>query len=223
MTQTTHIEDLDDRSFDPVSLVSSGPFVLAVPAGFPAGNVAELVALAKARPGAVNFGSSGNATPLHILGEMMNRQTGAGMVHVPYKGPPAAIAALLAGDVQAVIDLYPSFPAHVASGRVRLLAVLAPQRLARIPAVPTAAEAGLPGFEASGWTMLVAPAGTGAAVIRTLNTAVRAAAADAGFRDSMSRQGLDAVPLSPAESAAFLAAEAARWSEAVRISGARID
>lgn len=211
------------RSFAPVSLITIGPFVVAVNAAFPAQTLQELILAARARPGTINFGSSGNATPLHIIGEIFSRLTGAQLVHVPYKGPPAAVTALLAGEVQVMFDLYPSFPQHVASGRLRILAVTSPSRFSRLPNVPTAIESGLVNFDFSGWTGLIAPAGTPAEAMRRLNAALGIALAPGPVRDTLVAGGLEVQHTSTEEAAAFVGREASRWAEAVRVSGARVD
>jgi tripartite-type tricarboxylate transporter receptor subunit TctC len=211
------------RSFAPIGLVSNGPFVVAVNAAFPAKTLQDLVALGREKPGTINFGSSGNATPLHIIGEMFNKVTGARLVHVPYKGPPAAVTALLQNDVQAMFELYPSFPQHVAAGKVRILAVTGAKRSARLPDVPTAIEAGLAGFEFTGWTGVLAPAGTPPDVVKKLNEAVVAAVESKEVREALSKQGLDTVSSTSEEFGQFVAREAARWGNAVRESGAKVD
>jgi tripartite-type tricarboxylate transporter receptor subunit TctC len=210
-------------AFTVIGMVSTGPFVVAVNAALPVQSLQDLIRLGREQPGRLYFGSSGNATPLQILGETFNRITGTGLVHIPYKGPPAAVMALLTGEVQVMFELYPSFPAQVAAGKVRILAVMSPRRSPRLPEVPTTAEAGVSGFEASGWTAVLAPAATPPEVSARLQQALGLTLADPAFQAALARQGLDAFAITPAQSAAFVAAELARWADAVRMSGARVD
>jgi tripartite-type tricarboxylate transporter receptor subunit TctC len=211
------------KSFAPISLLNRTVFLVLVQGALPAQSLQELIALAKAKPGQLYYGSAGNGTPLHIAGEMFNRLAGVRLVHVPYKGTAPAVADLVSGQVQVVFDLLVSVQAHIRSGKVRALAVAGPKRVPQLPDVPTCAQAGLPGFEVIGWTGLVAPSGTPSEIVRRLNTEVARALATQDLNETLTAQGADPGSGSPEEFAAFMNEQAAQWARAVKLSGARID
>jgi tripartite-type tricarboxylate transporter receptor subunit TctC len=207
-------------AFTPVSLVASAPFILVVNASVPAKSLAELVALAKAKPGGLNFASIGDGTLQHFTGESFKSLAGVDIVHVPYKGVAPALVDLLAGQVQIGFDILASFQLqNLQSGRLRALAVLGPARVAQLPSVPTAAEAGLPGLAATAWFGLIAPKGTPAEVVARLNGEVRKAVASAELRDAIATQGLEPAADSPQEFAELIEKEMARWAQVVKTSG----
>jgi tripartite-type tricarboxylate transporter receptor subunit TctC len=207
-------------AFAPVSLVASAPFILVVNGSVQAGSLAELVALAKSKPGGLNFASIGDGTLQHFTGESFKSLAGVDIVHVPYKGVAPALVDLLAGQVQIGFDILASFQLqNLQSGKLRALAVLGPVRTAQLPSVPTAAEAGLPGLAATAWFGLIAPKGTPAEVLPRLNTEVRKAVASVELSGAIATQGLDAAASSPQEFAELIDKEMARWAQVVKTSG----
>ncbi len=210
-------------SFAPVSLVSIGPLVLAVNPAVPAKTVRELIELARARPGKLNFASAGSGTPLHLAGELFKMITATDIVHVPYKGGGPAVADLLAGQVQMVFESFANLGPHIRAGKLRALLVTSRERSPQYPDVPDIVEAGLPQFEIAFWSGLVAPAGTPPDVVNRLNAEVRRALASAEARSTLAAQGLDAMANSPAEFASFIAREVDQWGRAVKASGARAE
>ena len=211
------------RSFAPVSLVSSGPLLVAVNAAVPAATLAQLIALAKDKPGSLNYGSAGNATPPHLAAEMFRRLAGVDLVHVPYKGGAPALQAVSAGEVQLIFEGLVTLLPQIRAGRLRALAITGMARDPALPDVPTVAEAGLPEFQVNFWSGLVAPAGTSQEVVGALNTALRKALATAAARETLTRFGLVAAGNTPTEFSRFIEAEIARWEKAILASGAKLD
>jgi tripartite-type tricarboxylate transporter receptor subunit TctC len=207
-------------AFAPVSLVASAPFILVVNASVPAKSLAELIALAKAKPGGLNFASIGDGTLQHFTGESFKSLAGIDIVHIPYKGVAPALVDLLGGQVQIGFDILASFQLqNLQSGRLRALAVLGPARVAQLPSVPTAAEAGLPGLAATAWFGLIAPKSTPSEVVARLNAEVRKAVASAELREAIATQGLAPAADSPQEFAELIEREMARWAQVVKTSG----
>jgi tripartite-type tricarboxylate transporter receptor subunit TctC len=207
-------------AFAPVSLVASAPFIVVVNARLPAKSLAELIALARARPGQYNFGSIGDGTLQHFAGESFKSLAKVEIVHVPYKGVAPVLVDLLAGQVQIGFDILASFQVqNIQSGRLRALAVLGPARVAQLPSVPTAAEAGLPGMDVTAWFGLIAPRGTPAEIVARLNAEVRRAVASAELRQAIATQGLEPMADSPKEFAEVIEKEIARWAQVVKTSG----
>jgi tripartite-type tricarboxylate transporter receptor subunit TctC len=207
-------------AFAPVSLVASAPFILVVNSSVPARSLKELIALARSRPGTLNFASIGDGTLQHFTGESFKSLAGVDIVHIPYKGVAPALVDLLAGQVQIGFDILASFQLqNVQSGRLRALAVLGPARVAQLPAVPTAAEAGLSGLEVTAWFGLIAPRGTPAETVARLNAEVRKAVASAELRDAIATQGLAPAADSPEEFAEVIANEIARWARLAKATG----
>ena len=211
------------KSFAPVSLVSSGPLLVAVNAGVPAQSLAQLIALAKEKPGALNYGSAGNATPPHLAAELFKSLSGSNLTHVPYKGGAPALQAVAAGEVQVIFEGIVTLLPQIKAGRLRALAITGTARDAALPDVPTVAEAGLAAFQVNFWSGLVAPAGTPPEVVGTLNNALRRVLDAPDVRETLTRFGLSPLGNSPAEFARFIDAEIVRWEKAVQASGARID
>jgi tripartite-type tricarboxylate transporter receptor subunit TctC len=167
-----------ERDLQPVALITTGYMLLAASPKAPFSNVRELIAYAKQNPGKLSNASSSNGSPGHVSGELFKYMTGTDIVHVPYKGGAAAIADLIAGNVQLMFESTNSIAPHVKAGRVRALAVTGAQRAHSLPDVPTLMEAGVPGYEVTAWTGVIAPAGLPRAVLERLNGAVNAAIAD---------------------------------------------
>lgn len=210
-------------SFAPISQIATAPFLIVVHPALPARTLKELIVLAKSRPGQLNFGSGGSGSPVHIGGEMLKAAAGVDIVHVTYKGVPAAVVDLLSGRIQLIVEqLYPLAP-HIQSGKLRPLAVASSKRHPQLPDLPTTAEAGLPGYEVTAWSGLVAPRGTPSEVVRQLNQELVRTLQTREVRDGFFNQGVMASGSTPEEFAAFIAAEAVKWSRAVKASGAKVD
>jgi tripartite-type tricarboxylate transporter receptor subunit TctC len=211
-------------AFAPVSLVASAPFILVVNASVPASSLQELIALARARPGTLNFASIGDGTLQHFTGESFKSLARVDIVHVPYKGVAPALVDLLSGQVQIGFDILASFQLqNVQSGRLRALAVLGPARVAQLPSLPTAAEAGLAGLEVTAWFGLIAPKGTPPEIVARLNAGVRKAVASAELREAIATQGLEPAADSPQEFAGIIEKEIARWAKVVKTSGFKVE
>ncbi len=211
------------KDFAPVILVAGVPNVLVVNPSLPVNSVAELIAYAKANPGKLNFASSGNGTSIHLSGELFKVMAGVQMVHVPYKGSAPAVQDLIAGQVQLMFDnLPPSLP-QIRAGKLRALAVTSATRAPALPDVPTIAEAGLPGFEASSWFGILAPAGTPPAIVAKLNTEIGKWLATPEAQEKLRSQGASPAGGSPEDFAKHIAAETTKWAKVVKDSGAKID
>ena len=211
------------KDFAPVILVAGVPNVLVVNPALPANSVAELIAYAKANPGKLNFASSGNGTSIHLSGELFKFMAGVQMTHVPYKGSAPALQDLIGGQVQLMFDnLPPSLP-QIKAGKLRALAVTSLARAPALPDVPTMAEAGLPGYEASSWFGVLAPAGTPPAIVTKLNAEIARWLATPEAKEKLSKQGANAAGGTPEDFAKHIAAETAKWAKVVKDSGAKID
>jgi tripartite-type tricarboxylate transporter receptor subunit TctC len=211
------------RSFAPISQITNGVFLVVVNASLGVGSLPELVAMAKAKPAQLAFGSGGNGHPLHIAGEMFKVAAGVDLLHVPYKGVSPALTDLLAGRTQVMFEQSAALLPHIRSGKLKALAVAGPSRLIQLPDVPTSAEAGLPGYEVSAWFGLFAPAGTPPDVVARLNRETRRALGNSEMREAFARQAMDPVSSSPEELAALIVSDGAKWARAVKLSGARLD
>lgn len=212
-----------ETAFAPILLAVTVPNVIVVRTDLPAPDLQALIALAKASPGRLNYASAGSGTFPHLAMALLLQRAGIEVAHIPYNGAAPAMAALLAGQVQVLSSDPPGAMPQIAAGTLRPLAVTSAARLAAMPDVPTAAEAGLPGFEATGWQGFVAPAGTPEPVIRTLNRALGAALALPDVRERLLSQGVTFAMGTPAEFGEFLRRDTARWREAVAASGARVE
>jgi len=211
------------RDFAPISRMTEIATMLIVNPQFPATSTAELIRYAKANPGKINFASAGNDTTSHLAGEMFRTQANIDIVHVPYRGGALAMTDLIAGHVQMMIEVMPNAWPQARDGRVRGLAVGSASRFPGAPAIPTIDESGLPGFEASAWDGLFAPAGTPAPIIARLNAAVRQTLDDGEVAAALFLRGARPVPGTPESFAQFIATSSERWGVAVRASGAKID
>ncbi len=210
------------RDFVPVVLVAQTPNMLVVNNAVPAKTVKELIDYAKANPGKVFFGSPGIGTSIHVSGELFNTMTGAKTVHVPYKGRQFAIPDLLAGQIHMMFDNMPSALPVAKEGKLRALAVTSAKRHPAAPDIPTMSET-LPGFEATSWFAVYAPAGTPADVVAKLNTELNRVMALADVRERLAGIGLDVVGGPPEQLAAYTRAELAKWAKVVKDSGAKAD
>jgi tripartite-type tricarboxylate transporter receptor subunit TctC len=211
------------RDLTPITLLARIPLIMAVNADVPAGSVADFVALAKARPGAFSFASSGAGGAPHLAGELFKSVTGTELVHVPYKGSGPAVIDLVAGRVQLMFDGAPSLLAHVKSGRLRVLAVASPQRNALVPQAPTFAEIGYPELDVSLWYGMMAPAGTPRAVVERLNVEIGKVLDAPEVRERFAAQGAEAAPTTPEQFAQFMRQELARWEPVVRKAGVKAE
>ena len=208
------------RDFAPVTLVNTFPIVLMVHPSVPAQNVRELIALAKAQPGKLNFAGAGGLT--QFSGEIFKSMAGIDMVYIPYKGGAPAAAAAAAGDAQVTFANYSDALAHMKSGRLRPLGMTSARRFPQSPDVPTIAEAGLPGYQVDSWNGLLAPAGTPADILERVSAAVRQGYTDANTRRRLEEMGTEPVGNTPAEFHAFVQAEIKKWSDFVRQSGIKV-
>lgn len=209
--------------FAPVARFGIGQQALVVPAASPIASVADLLARARARPGAMNYGSNGNGTPPHLAAEQLKRMAGIDAVHVPFKGGGALLSALLASQVDWAIEgLTPLLP-HVRSGALRALGVSGARRAPAWPDVPTLAEAGVPGYEYIGWTGVAAPAATPPTIVERLNREITRIATGEDGQRFFAQAGAEAGELSPAEFAAFVRAEHSRFGRLIREAGLRAE
>jgi len=213
-----HIKD-----FAPLTRVAMVPNLLVAHPSQPFKTVKELIAYAKANPGKVNFGSSGNGSSIHLSGELFRSMTGIDMVHVPYKGSAPAVADLLGGQIGIMFDNMPSAIQHVRSGKLRPIAVTTAKRSPELPDVPTVAEAGVPGYEATSWFGMFAIANTPAPVVARIHAALTKVLADPEVKKQIAAQGGELVIEKPQQFADFIAKETAKWSKVVKDSGASVD
>lgn len=212
------------KDFTPVSLLAIVPLFLAVNPQFPAQTAADLVKLAKAQPGKINYSSAGSGVTSHLTMELFKNAQGIDLTHVPYKGSPAAVTDLIAGQVSAMVDTGPALLPHMRSGKVRVLAVASKNRNAAAPNVPTMAEAGLGNFEAPAWVGLAAPKGTPKEVVDTLHKALVSAWRDApDVREQLNGVGAEPAVMTPDEFSRYIQSEITKWALAVKISGAKVD
>ncbi|MBC8056598.1 MAG: tripartite tricarboxylate transporter substrate binding protein [Rhizobiales bacterium] len=216
------------KDFTPIVLVAGVPNVLVMnPAKAEASGirtVADLIRFAKANPGKLNMASSGNGTSIHLSGELFKSMTGSFMVHFPYRGSGPALLDLIGGTMDLMFDNLPSALPHIRSGRLKALAVTSAQRSSALPDVPTVAEAGpVKGFDASSWFGLFAPAGTPMEIVNRINQETAKAFQSPAFKERLVSQGAIPGGQPPAEFAKFISAETAKWSEVVKVSGAKVD
>ena len=209
------------RDFAPIGLIGNAPNSLVVHPSFPAKTLGELIAYAKANPGKVNFGSAGAGTASHITGEYFGHAAGITLVHIPYKGTGPALVDLIGGHIPMAFAPIPATHANVSGGQLRALAVTSPSRTSLLPDVPTVAESGLPGFDASLYYGLVAPAGTPRPIIERLNKELRTALASDEVRKRLAQDGTEPTPGSPEDYAVFIDKNESKWSAIVRSSGAK--
>jgi tripartite-type tricarboxylate transporter receptor subunit TctC len=210
-----------DRSFAPVALLSYYSFILVVPADLPVKSLADLIALARKR--SLNYASTGNGTAPHIGTSLLCSLANIEMTHVPYRGSAPAVADMVSGACQLMMDSPLSVLPYIRSGKLRAIAVTGLQRIPELPEVPTVAESGLPGFEVLGWNALLAPAGTPPAILEKLHDATTRALAQPQMKERLDQLGASTRPMSREELGTFLRNEVAKWRPAVLKSGAQID
>jgi tripartite-type tricarboxylate transporter receptor subunit TctC len=211
------------KDFTPVSLISVGPFVLIVHPSVPAKSVKELIALAKAQPGKLNYASAGNGVANHLAMELFKQMAGVDITHVPYKGAPQAVTDVLAGHMNMMFNSIAPLVGHIKAGRVRVLGIASSKRSSQLPDIPTIAEAGVPDYEAENWFGMFAPAKTPQRIIARLNEAVVKVVRSPEIQSQFAALGADAVGNSPEEFAAFVRRDMEKYAKVVRISGAKVD
>jgi tripartite-type tricarboxylate transporter receptor subunit TctC len=212
------------KDFEPVALLIRMASLLVVAPDLPVKNVNELIALAKSKPGGLNYGSGGNGSQAHLAGAMFRNSAGIDIVHVPYKGAPEIITSLLSGQTQLGFPTFSTALPQVKSGRLKALAVTSGTRNPQLPEVPTLLESMSNGFELQAWFGIWAPAGTPADIVRKLNATIGAVMADPEFRAKLASDGTEVViGGTPAEFASYVASETAKWKRIVAESGARVD
>jgi tripartite-type tricarboxylate transporter receptor subunit TctC len=211
------------RDFAPISLATIMPFLLVVHPTLPAHNVKELVALAKSKPNQLNYASPGAGSTTHLANELLKSMTGMKIVHIPYKGVAPAAVDLISGQVQMMSGDLSSLIPHVKSGRMRALAVTGAKRSHLLPAIPTIAESGVPGYEASGWFGVLAPAATPAPVLERLNAAIVKGLSASDARERLNAFGGEAGGSTPEQFAAHIRSEAAKWGKLIKSLGIKAD
>ena len=211
------------RDFAPVALTTSAPNILVVHPSVPAHSVAELIRLAKARPGQLNYASAGIGTAPHLSAEMFRSMAGISLAHIPYKGSPPAVTDLIGGQVALMFSPASSVLAQVKSGRLRALAVTTATRLPSLPELPTVAESGLSGYETVTWFGFVVPAATPRDIIGKLNLDTAKVLAQPEVRRQFASQGIDVIGGTPEQFAAYIRAEIIKWARVIKESGARAE
>ncbi len=211
------------RDFAPVSLVATVPNVIITHPSVPANTLAEFIQLAKTKPGGMNFGSGGSGTSNHLAGELFNIVAGVKLVHVPYKGVNLAMNDVLSGQIHFVVIGIPAAAPHIRAGKLRALALVAPQRSAALPEVPTVTEAGLRDFEVTTWYGILAPTGTPRPIITRLNAEIVRIMHAPQTKDRLAAMGTDPMTNTPEEFADYIKREIAKWGEVVRQAGLKAD
>ena len=211
------------KDFTPVTLLASFPLVVVVHPALPAKNIAELIALAKAKPGAIHFASIGNASPPHLAGELFNQLAGVRMVHVPYKGSGPAQNDLMGGHVQLMFDTAVAAMPHAKAGRTRALAVTTKNRSSLLPDLPSLDEAGLKGYDLYGWGGLVGPAGMPAGITLKLQQEIAKALRQPDVNEKLAALGAEPSGMPPQEFGRFILSEATKWKKLVVSTGAKLD
>jgi tripartite-type tricarboxylate transporter receptor subunit TctC len=211
------------RDFAPVVLLSTTPNVLVMSASFPANSVADVIRLAKAKPGELNFASSGAGTSIHLSGEMFKSMAGLNMTHIPYKGSGPMLIDLMSGQVNMAFDNLSSSMVHIKGGKLKALATTGATRAAALPDLPTVSEAGLPGYESTSWNAVFVPAGTPREIIDKLNREINAILQSPETRKYFAEQGAEAGGGTPEQLGALVRSETVKWSKVVKDSGAKVD
>jgi tripartite-type tricarboxylate transporter receptor subunit TctC len=207
------------RDFVPISLIARSPLILVTHPSIPARNIGELLRLAKARPGALNYATPGNGTANHLVMETFTKRSGIQITHIPFKGTAQSLVALLGGDIELLVGQIPSTRTQITAGRVRALALSGTQRSQVLPAVPTFTEAGVRGVEATSWYGVAAPASTPPEIVRRLAADIAKAVASEDLKSRYVAEGVEPETNTPAQFAAFLRAEVSRWGRAARDAG----
>ena len=211
------------KDFQPIGMMVAVPQFLVVNKDFPASNLKELMAYVKQNPGKDNFGSGGSGLTNHLTMELLKIATGMQITHVPYKGAPAAVTALIGGEISMMFESGPAVIPHVSSGKLKVIAVGSPRRSLTLTEVPTVAEAGVPGFSALAWAAFLAPAGTPKPIIQKMNAELNAALSKPAIKERLLGMGAETLEYTPEQTAAYLKSELENWAVAVKASGARVD
>jgi tripartite-type tricarboxylate transporter receptor subunit TctC len=211
------------RDFAPVTMLIASPYVLVVHPSVPANSVKELIALAKARPGQINYGSGGNGSAPHFAAEMFNAAAGVKLVHIPYKGSTPAVIDLIGGQVQVMFTGIPSVLAYIKSNRLRAIGVTGKTRTASLPDLPTVIESGVPGYEVSPWFGVLVPAKTPSAIVSTLNREIVKILRSPAMLERFETEGVDPVGDTPEHFAAYIKEELVKWGKVVKATGMRVD
>ncbi len=211
------------RDFVPIAPINSSDLVLVARSGLPASTLAELIAAAKAKPGALTYASSGPGTPYHMAGELFKAMAGVSILHIPYKGSSGARTDVLGGQVDMMFDAVPTMTEHVRSGKVKALGTTGATRSAVMPEVPTIAEAGLPGYEATIWLGLMAPKNTPAPIVARLNAEVAKIVGHPDTAKAWKAQGATPMTMSTAEFTRYLNDDIVKWAHIVKVSGAKAE
>ena len=207
------------KDFQTVATLAVTPFILIVHPKLPAKDLEEFIALARAKPGALTYASSGNGSVNHLLGEMLKADTGISILHVPYRGVAPAITDVMGGQVDAAFSSVPSVLQMVRGGNVRAIAVSSARRIAIAPEIPTMAESGLPGFDVNPWWGILAPAGTDMAIVRKINSDVASILRTPEMIDFLAAQGAEPLITSPEEFLGILQADVVKWAKVVKDAG----
>ncbi len=211
------------RDFAPVAILMATPNIFVAHPGVPASNLKELIQLAKSKPGQISYASNGSGTSSHMAGELLNLEAGIKLVHIPYKGAGPAIIDVLGGHVQLLIGAVATSLPHVASGKLKALAVSSLQRSGAAPTVPTVAESGLPGFEVAQWFAIYAPAKTPKEIVGKLNAEINRALNQQNVKSEFTRQGFDVDNRTPEQFAAYMKEETAKWTKLIKAAGIRVE
>jgi tripartite-type tricarboxylate transporter receptor subunit TctC len=211
------------RDFVPVASINYSDLVMVVHPSVPASNLQEFIALAKSKPGGLNYASSGSGTPYHMAAELFKAMSGTDITHVPYRGSSGARNDIIGGQVQMMFDAITTMAPNVLAGQVRPLGTTGPRRSTVLPGVPTVAEAGVPGYEATIWLGVMAPTGTPKAIVELLNGEIGKVLQRPDVRQAWARQGAEPMPMNPTQFEAFLRQDIEKWANVVKISGAKAD
>ena len=211
------------KSFAPVSLAAIAPLILTANNNFPAKDVKDLVAYAKANPGRISFGSSGVGAAAHLTTELLKQTSGLDMVHVPYKGTAPALQDLMGGNIQILVDVPSTLMPHVRGGKIKALGMFSAKRIAGAPEVPTLAEAGGPPLESSTWVLFLAPAGTPREIVNRLSAETAKAVAAGDLKKRLEGMGLEPVANTPEQAGKFLEDEVAKWSKVITVAGVKAE
>jgi tripartite-type tricarboxylate transporter receptor subunit TctC len=211
------------KSFIPISLAGVAPLILTANNNLPAKDVKEFIAYAKANPGKVNFGSSGIGAAAHLTTELLKQTAGLDMVHVPYKGTAPALTALMANDIQILVDVPSTLMPHVRGGKIKALAMFSGKRIQGAPEVPTMAQAGGPPLESSTWVMFMAPAATPRDIVNRLSAETAKAINESDIKERFNQIGIEPAGNTPEQASKFLAEEIAKWAKVITTAGVKAE
>ncbi len=211
------------KDFAPVTLASLYPLILVAHSSARVSSVQELITLSRKQPGLLNYASSGNGTPSHLAAELFKSSTGVELTHIPYKSAGFAVTDLLGGHIRLMFATLPSVLGHVKSGELKALAIGSAKRVAELPNVPTIAESGVPGYEASGWAGVLTPSGTPTAVIRKISASITSVLQNPDVQRRFAAQGATPASSTPAEFSEVIRADLAKWAKVIRVTGIRVD